>query len=103
MCDNTIFQSISEIGDIRRNFSSSSKCMDSDKRFVISVLSILEEYPSTQISVNDLLNLIYSRDNLFDYRTASTIYEPKDIVFYILACQRFFIPSCSDLVTVSIP
>lgn len=102
-CDN-IFQSISEVGDVRRDFywSGNSDCQNK-KNNIISILSILEEHSSsTQISLNELLEIIFSEDGLFNYQCASTIYDPKDIVFYSMVCHRFFIPSCSDSLTVSI-
>ena len=104
-CDN-IFESITEVGDVRKDFywSGNSDCQRSKENYnIISILSILDEYSSsTQISLNELLEIILSNDNLFDYQRASAIYQPKDIVFYSMVCHRCFIPSCSDSLTVSI-
>ena len=103
-CHN-IFESITEVGDVRRDFywSGNSDCQRSKEKYnIISILSILDEYSSsTQISLNELLEIILSNDNLFDYQHTSAIYQPKDIVFYNMVCHRFFIPSCSDSLTIS--
>lgn len=99
--NDNIFQSISEIGDVRRNFHFFNEEDDDDDTTVTSVLSILEEYPSTQVSVNQLLNIIFGDDNRFNYKNASAVYEPKDLLFYAMAGHRFFIPSCSDTQSVS--
>lgn len=101
-CDN-IFQLISEVGDVRKDFywSGNSDCQR-NKENIISILSILEEYlSSTQLSLNELFEIIFANDDLFNYQSASAIYQPKDIVFYSLVCHRFFVPSCSDNLTVS--
>ena len=101
-CNNNIFHSISEIGDVRRNFHFfNDEDDDTLGRTVASVLSILEEYPSTQVSVNQLLNIIFRDDNGFNYKSASAVYEPKDLVFYAMVGNRFFIPSCSETESVS--
>ena len=74
-CDN-IFKSITKVGDVRRDFywSGNSDCQRSKENYNI-ILSILDEYSSsTQISLNELLEIIFCNDNLFDYQRISATY-----------------------------
>lgn len=110
-CGN-IFDSITEIGDVREKLKERKTEREEEEddaninkdgeSGIVSVLSMLDNYPSSHISVDTLLKIIFSGDSILDYTNRDKVYKIKDISFYCHMCNRFFITKCSTSVSISL-
>ena len=82
----SVFESISEIGDVKFDFLlfDEEEWWDNNNN-TISVLDILEKYPSSHLSINTLLKIIFSYEKFI-------INDNCDVYCYARLCNRFFIP-----------
>ena len=99
---NSIFDSITDIADVRTKINTNDFALTDNEAETVSVLSILEKSSFSHVSVDTLLRVIFSEDDDFKYQMWNSVQQLKDVAFYSYILNRFFIPKCSRTVTVSI-
>ena len=101
-CTKSMFGSISDFADVRTPNINSYAKNDELSHFPINILALLKRYPSTHLSVIDLLKIISDEDDSLRGLAVNDSVIPNHLDYYCKFFYSWFIPVCSVKKTISI-
>lgn len=90
----SMFESISHLADERKLFYAKKTLIPKEE--IITVLSLLEKYPATHLSVTELLNIITVNHKILNSLAVNDINIDNFREYFCELFYSWFIPSCSD-------
>lgn len=94
LCNASMFGSISDFADKRETINDINKNLE-PLDTPINILTLLKRYPSTHLSVIELLKIILDRNDTLHSFAINDAHIDNYLEFYCKMFYSWFIPTCS--------
>ena len=94
VCTTSMFGSICDFADTRKSLDSRVKNINLSEN-PINILALLQRYPSTHLSIMDLLKIVSEKDATLHGFAVNDRYVDNYLNFYSKLFFSWYIPACS--------